>query len=317
MTTTTTTERVPSGALFDIEMKSPWTRLNGDPLWHALATGIDGYADLQNRLALLRAWGGDTGRTSVENAIEEATAHAASTGDVDAAWAPVRELMFARDHAGTAHQIHNSAIRRVQAEAERWVRSEATQDAFARAMTAHISTIVDEARELALVVAGARSYDEIGADAPRATAFAQTMVLAEQLRLALATAGAVVLPIQPVGTGWAQRSDRWPWVFAFPALDRAWPQFWRLDPLTVSVRGSEPDRYLPAARPWFDPEYATSLDVIAGIVERGLRIEIGSSKRCAARSEVLDAAAGKRRAAESEQPTDPDWTTTGGAEWAV
>lgn len=313
-TTTTKIGRVPNDALFDIEMKSPWTRLNGDPLWHAIAVKIDGYADMQSRLAALRGWSGNAGPGSVPDAIQDATEQAAATGDVDAAWKPVRELMYAREHAGTANQIQNQAIRRVQAEAERWVRSDTVQEAFARAMTEHLSVLVDEAKQLGLVVAGARSYEEIGADGPRAVAFAEFTVLAEQLRVALATAGAVVLPIQSTGTMWAQRSDRWPLVYAFPGYERVWPEFWRRDPLTVPVRGSSPDSYLPAATPWFHAD-APALDVLSGIVERDVRVEIGSAKRCDARSKLLDAAADKRRAEESENPTDPSWTTAGGESW--
>jgi hypothetical protein len=202
----------------------------------------------------------------------------------------------------------------VQAEAERWVKSDSVQDAFAAAMTEHIALIVDEAKQLGLVVAGARSYDEIGADGPRALAFAQFTVLAEQLRAALATAAAVVFPQQRIGTMHDVRSDRWPFVFAFAAYQSAWPQFWRRDALTVPVHGSQPDRFLPAARPWFHQD-APAVDVLAEIVSREVRIEIGSAKRCAARSKLLDAAADKRRAEESETPTDPSWTTAGGESW--
>jgi hypothetical protein len=114
MTTTMTpsTDRVPHGQLFNFEAgQTAYSRLNGDPLWHALALNIAGYADLQQRLAALRSWTGVADLGSLDDAIDEAVRVAASTGDMDRAFEPVQRLMYAQANVAASIVTRCTACR--------------------------------------------------------------------------------------------------------------------------------------------------------------------------------------------------------------
>jgi hypothetical protein len=313
--TTTEKEQVPHGSLFGTQPGLPTTYvpLNRDPVWHTLALQIDGYADLQRRSASLGSWKGIGTRDEREATWAEAVAEASRTGDITAAFEPVKRQLEERADAEAMSRLHQSAVSHLANEAEVWVASVETQTAFAALLSAKLSALIEEAREEATLVAGAQSFDDIGADAPRARAFAEMRITADRLQSLLTTGAAVLAPALSRGYLNPGEMDRepWPFVWVLKNYQTAWPTFWRRRRLTIVNRGGDRDLVLPPVAPPWDG--LSPLRFLQWALERGIRFDAVSADEAAARSTALDKAAHERRKAEAESRTQSDWTTEG--EW--
>lgn len=315
--TKTEKEQVPQGSLFATQAGMPTTyvALNRDPVWHELAVQMDTYVDLQRRLADLRSWNG-TGAGSWDEQGEvwaSAVAEASRTADIEAAFEPVKRQIDARAYGESLGRLHDGALAQLSNEAEAWVTSPEMQTAFAALLNAEIAALIEEARADSALVAGAQSFDDIGADAPRARAFADLRVTADRLQSLLSTGATVLAPASAAGFTDPSTQDpkRWPLVWLLRNYQTAWPKFWRRQRITIANRGGDRDLVLLAVAPPWDGMQPVRF--LQWVLDRGVRLEAVSAIEAAARSSVLDKAARERRAAETNTRTQSDWTTEG--EW--
>lgn len=311
MMTTTTTEQVPHGQLFSIEFgQSKYAGLNRDATWHALALQLDGYAEMQRVLSGLLSWQGTGSWGSREEAWEEALETAVQSGDVDAAFGPVRKSLEARQFVDAANNLHQAALTRIRSQAEQWVQAPDTQTALVALLNAELAVVLEDARKLNEVVDGARSYDDIGPDADRAKAYFEFGQVAQRLRALLTAAGLVVAPDTGNLTSDIDGDpNRWPLAWVIYNYRDAWPSFWRRHELTVPTRGDGRDLVLPPATPpWIAME---PLAFLQWALERGVQLHAATTVDAAKRSSSIDKAARERRRDEIQNRSSNDWTTQG------
>lgn len=296
-------------------MLSPYGGLDRDDLWREIAVGIEGYAAMQQRVARLKAWPGLSTERD-DDMRERAKDEAVRTGDFDAAVAPLLEHLRNTAHSSAIWSLHSAVLIQLAYEADSWVASSETQEQFAAIATERARAIMDRAYVLDEKVAGARSFNEIGADAGRAAAFAEMGVVAGELERLMVTVQQVVAPMGTDGFG---HEHRWPEAWLLGNYEHVWPTFWRREELVDDGRRRSSNDGIDGGRfkrvvldrvapPWRDRDPQSILRLF---LDQRAVLDVASRSDAANRASKLDAAASKRRGQELERHTTTDWHTDG------